>query len=85
MRGGVIIIVVGLFLAYLGLSGHYKPFVRAFKEVAGLEPGAEAGSSGDLTMNAGRPGAAQVITYADLLRPLDVPGVLQEPYAIAVG
>ena len=43
MRGGVILIVVGLIMAYLGVTGRYKCFTKAFDCILGDDDGCGCG------------------------------------------
>lgn len=78
MKGGVILVAIGLFLAYLGVSGKYCCITRfgACAASTSMKPCACEGAVEDPSKKA----IAQATSFADLLRPLEVPGMAIAPY-----
>ncbi len=78
MKGGVLLVAVGLFVGYLGVSGKYCCISQFF--TCGTSTSAKpcdcgcTGEGGEVAANSYQK------NFADLLRPLEVPGVQSFPY-----
>lgn len=77
MRGGVIIVAVGLFLLYLGVSGKYCCVTQFLNCAASSssEPCACGASAVASVESANSP-----TSFTELLRPLELPGFTAAPY-----
>lgn len=78
MRGGIIVVVIGLFLAYLGVAGKFCCLTQL------LTCFTASGQTGCCACGVGKEQAqataGATTNFADLLRPLEVPGVQTAPY-----
>lgn len=77
MRGGIVLVVIGLFLGWLAVSGKYCCLSQMWGCASSdsAKPCECGGGDGKTPANVSQ------VNFSDLLKPLDLPGAATYPYA----